>query len=40
LLLGLAGIVLGVAVYFGTAWALGVEELRAIALQLRRRTEI
>jgi putative peptidoglycan lipid II flippase len=40
LLLGLAGIVLGVAVYFGTAWALGVEELRAIALQLTRRTEI
>ncbi len=37
LLLGLVGIALGAAVYLGAVWALGVDELRAVALQLGRR---
>jgi putative peptidoglycan lipid II flippase len=38
-LLGLAGVALGGAVYLGAAWALGVEEVRAVMLQIRRRTK-
>ena len=37
LLLGPAGIALGATVYTGAAWALGVEEVRAIAAGVARR---
>ena len=37
LLLGLAGIALGAAVYFGAAWALGVEEVRDFVRRIGRR---
>jgi putative peptidoglycan lipid II flippase len=38
-LLGAAGMALGGAVYLGAAWALGVEEVRAVTLRIRRRTK-
>jgi putative peptidoglycan lipid II flippase len=37
-LLGAVGVTLGGVVYLGAAWALGVEEVRSIALQIRRMT--
>ena len=36
LLLGPAGIALGVGIYLVASWALGVEEVRAVALRFRR----
>jgi putative peptidoglycan lipid II flippase len=40
LLLSLVGIGLGALVYFGAAWALGVQELQTVVLQLRRRPPV
>jgi putative peptidoglycan lipid II flippase len=37
LLLGMAGVILGAAVYFAAAWALGVEEARAFVRRVGRR---
>jgi putative peptidoglycan lipid II flippase len=37
LLLGAAGVVLGGAVYLGAAWALGVNEVRAVVIQIKHR---
>jgi hypothetical protein len=36
LLLGSVGVALGIGVYFAAAWTLGVQEVRAITLGLRR----
>jgi putative peptidoglycan lipid II flippase len=37
LLLGMTGVILGAVVYFGAAWALGVEEARAFVRRVGRR---
>jgi hypothetical protein len=37
LLLGIAGVTLGAAVYLGAAWVLGVEEARAFMRRIGRR---
>ena len=39
LLLGPVGVALGGLVYLGAAWALGVEEVQAVALKIRRKTK-
>jgi hypothetical protein len=37
--LAVVGIALGVGVYVGAAWALGVQEVREVTLRLRRMTD-